>query len=108
MDYVFTGFKQANAVRQFAFDCISDDRLHTPMTVRADLTLARKYNILPQELPLLCRRLLQNAGTVTVPGSMTLTEADMSAFRRAADEVVAARKPNKRPPPSARVGLAWR
>lgn len=108
MEYVFTGFKQVNAVRQFAFDCVGDDRSHTSMTVRADLTLARKYNILPQELPLLCRRLLQSAGVVTPAGSITFTEAEMSAFRKAADDVAAARKPAKRPPPASRLGLAWR
>ncbi len=108
MNYVFTGFRQANAVRQFAFDCVADDRSRTSVTVRADLALARKHQILLQDLPLLCRRLLEAVGENAPPASVTLTEENMIAVRAAAVKPLVFKKPPRKTKPSAAVGQAWR
>ena len=56
----FVEFEQITGVRQFMFDCISDEKLPAVRTcVSADLALARKYGISLQALPLLCRQLLE-------------------------------------------------
>lgn len=96
-NFVLTGFGHNLGFRVFEFDCIDEARTRTRHTVRADLTLVRKYGVHIQELPLLCRRLLDES---EAPGlSLTLSEADMiacaekEAFRNQAK----ARKPWRRP-----------
>jgi hypothetical protein len=63
-----------------------------------------------QELPLLCRRLLEQRSELDEAHVLTFTETDMSAY---AKECVAARiaaAERKKPPhrPSENVGVAWR
>lgn len=60
MEFVLTGFRQESNIRRYAFDAISTTHVRTHVTVGADLALARKYRIPLQELPLLCRRLLES------------------------------------------------
>lgn len=107
ISYIFTGFRQADAVRQFAFDCVVDDRPSGRVTVGADLSLARKYHILMQDLPLLCRRLLETGDGLS-PVSLIFTEADMAAVQTAATKAVVYRKPQKRATDTTRPGQAWR
>ena len=59
MEFVFTGFRQSNNFRHFAFEGIAEDRTRTQFVVGADLMLIRKYQITMQELPLICLRLLE-------------------------------------------------
>jgi len=59
MQFVLTGFTQNKGFRVFAFERIGADRARTPFTVKTDLELIRKYGIRVQELPLLCRALLE-------------------------------------------------
>lgn len=106
-NYVFTGFKQADTVRHLAFDCVDDDRSKSSVIVHADVTLARKHAILIQDLPLLCRRLLETAEGAT-PVSMTFTEANMVAAEMAGTKPVVYRKPQKRVTGPNRIGQAWR
>lgn len=108
MNFVLTGFNHADTVRMYAFECIAADHSRTKITVRADLTLARKHQILPQELPLLCRRLLEMAEANGLPSSLTFTEDNMVAIEVAAREAAALKKPVRRTPPSERLGHAWR
>jgi len=56
----FTGFRDTAGVRQFAFDLVAEDRSRSTLLVSADMKLARKYDIRLQELPLLCRHLLDD------------------------------------------------
>jgi len=98
MQYVLTGFTNDMGFRVFAFDVVGDDRVRTEYQVRADLTLVRKHGIKLQELPLLCRDVLEER----ILGShrqhtFTYTEAEMcihaDARTVAAEKLKAARKP---------------
>ena len=111
MRFVLTGFTHNVEFRVFAFDSISEERERTQCTVRADLGLARKYGIHVQELPLLCRSLLEREEEGEPTLSLTFTEAEMQdcARGRAAAHDAAA---SKRKAPHGRagenVGAAWR
>ena len=97
MVYVFTGFRQLQDVREFAFDCVADDRSRTQVTVGANLSLARKHFILMQDLPLLCRRLLETSETEGDGGRLTFTEANMLAVETAIRTAKADRKLGRKP-----------
>jgi hypothetical protein len=95
--FVLTGFSHDLGFRVFEFDRVSEAQTRTRHTVRADMTLVRKYGVHIQELPLLCRRLLdvsQAAGS-----SLTLSEADMIACaeKETLRNQAKARKPWQRP-----------
>ena len=98
MLYALTGFTDDLEFRVFAFDAVGDDRVRTAYTVRADLTLARKYGIKLQALPLLCRDLLEQRILLSdEERKFTYTEAEMcihaDARTVAAEKLRAARKP---------------
>lgn len=95
MNFVLTGFSHQLGFRVFEFDCVEQGRARTQFTVRAELTLARKYGVHIQELPLLCRRLL-DASEASKP-SLTLSEADMIAC--AAKETSRNQTKARKPPP---------
>jgi len=110
MQFILTGFTQDLGFRVFAFEGVKADRTRTQYTVRADLGLVRKYGIRVQELPLLCRSLLDKAGDCEQTRTLIFSEDDMQ--RRAKDcalarETAALRKPARRPI-AANVGAAWR
>src|SRR5437016_6444124 len=77
MPFILTGFTQDMGFRVFAFERVDADRIRTAFTVRADLSLIRRYAIQMQELPLLCRGLLERREVCDETRSVTLTEADM-------------------------------
>ena len=111
MDFVLTGMGQDDNIRRYIFDAVSANRTRTQFSVRADLTLVRKYEIPLQELPLLCRHLLEEHSLTQESRTLTFTENDMISYvtHRAAvkDAADQKRKAHKRPV-SNRVGLAWR
>jgi hypothetical protein len=105
MQYVLTGFTQDSGFRVFAFQGIGADQTRTRFTVRADLSLIRIYEILVQELPLLCRALLEQAGELAGEQSLTYSEDEMRrhADIRIADKEAAQRKKSlRRIPPRPR------
>ena len=108
MTLIFTGFLQANSVRQFAFDRVADDRSRTQVTVRADLALARKHDILMQDLPLLCRRLLEMTDTEGTASAVVFTEANMVDVQTMARNAKADKRAARTHTPSPRTGHAWR
>lgn len=77
MQYILIGFRQDSDFRTFAFQGIAADRTRTEFTVRADLALSRKYGIRVQELPLLCRRLLERNDEGEERHALTFAEEDM-------------------------------
>lgn len=115
MQFVFTGFTHDLGFRVFAFERLGEDRVRTQCTVKADLALVRRYGIQIQELPLLCRGLLdrheEGLEQGGVLGSFIFTEEEMRvcADERAAVRALAAskRKPAHKPA-SENVGAAWR
>lgn len=111
MQFVLTGFTHDLGTRVFAFECIGEDRIRTQCTVRADLAVARRYGIRIQDLPLLCRGLLDRCEEGGEVQSLTFTEDQMrtSANERAAARDAAVRKrktPHK--PSGENLGAAWR
>ncbi len=107
MEFVLTGFRQDNNVRRYTFQGIADDRKRSEFTVGVDLALIRKHRIPMQELPLLCRCLLQGQPLDEVAGPLMFTENDMLGYssRRAAEQEVAEQKKrgHHRPPLPGRV-----
>jgi hypothetical protein len=108
MTVTLKGFQQTDTVRQFSFECVVKGNPKTMVTVGADLNLARKYRIPPQDLPLYCRRLVESSEEVALPESLVFTEQQMADVRSAITATAAEKKPAKRNPPSERVGHAWR
>ena len=78
MQYILTGFTHNSGFRTFAFEGIADDRVRTAYSVNADVTLARKHGIRVQELPLLCRAVLERRSEDDDGRAFTFTEGDMA------------------------------
>lgn len=111
MQFMLMGFTQEMGFRVFRFERMGADRTRMEYRVRADLALTRKYGIRVQELPLLCRRLLERSGESEQQPMITYTEADMrlqaSDYAAARDAAAQKRKPPRRPH-GENLGSAWR
>jgi len=111
MQFILTGFTQDREFRVFAFEGIAADRVRTPFTARADLGLSRTYGIRLQELPLMCRGILEHREEGEEQNSLTFTE---DAMRLHASNCIAARalaaqkKKAPRRPATETNGAAWR
>ena len=111
MQFVLRGFTQDVGFRVFAFEGVEVGQARTEYTVRADLALIRRYDIRVQELPLLCRGLLEHREDAGETRTLTFTEEQM---RLHADGCATARQAaaQKRRPPrrptSENLGAAWR
>lgn len=110
MQFILTGFTQDMAFRVFAFECVNADRTRTKYAVRADLGLARRYGIRVQELPLLCRAVLEKSGEAARNRTLTFTEDEMQLRARdsALAREMATRKKPRRTATSPNIGSAWR
>ena len=110
MQFILTGFTQEMGFRVFAFERMGEDRIRTRWTVRADLALIRRYGIRLQELPLMCRGLLERGDDSEKTPAMTFTEEEMRACasERATAKEVAAHKRKTRRPTGENGGAAWR
>jgi hypothetical protein len=109
LQFLLTGFTQDMGFRVFAFERMGEDRTRTKCTVRADLTLIRRYDIRLQELPLLCRSLLERCDNAEEVDALTFTEDEMCVH---AKDVAVAKEAQKRKPPrrpsGENLGAAWR
>ncbi len=103
MQFILNGFSELMGFRVFAFEGIAADRTRTPFTVRTDLALSRRYGIRLQELPLLCREVLERRDETEEKRAFTYTEEDMrlyaSACAAARDKGSQHRKGFRRPDP---------
>jgi len=110
MPFILTGFRHDCGFRVFVFESRDAPVSHVAFTVKADLTLIRRYGIRLQELPLLCRGLLERRKSDGTR-ALTFTEDEMRACAdsRAADRDDQDRKkrPWKKPLAGTR-GAAWR
>lgn len=101
MQFSLIGFSQDTGFRVFAFEGTAADRTRTAYTVRADLALTRKYGIRVQELPLLCRGILERVGEGEQQGTATFTEEEMRLYSNncteARDAAIRKRKLLRRP-----------
>jgi hypothetical protein len=94
--FSMTGFTQDGGSRVFAFTRVEADGTRAEFTVKADLALSRRYAIAVQELPLLCRLLLEGLSEAGEMRALTYTEDQMSlhAKERAARAVGPHKKKN--------------
>jgi hypothetical protein len=107
--FILNGFKQDAGFRLFAFQCVEVDNSRTDLTVRVDLSLIRVYGICVQDLPLLCRGLLERRTDSEAVRALTFTEGDMRQHR--ADRIIAEEAAKKRKQPRSSPpgnGVAWR
>jgi len=109
MQYILKGFSRISEFRVFAFEDAGDST-HRAFTVRTDLALTRRYGIRLQELPLLCRAILEQRQDVEEQQSFTYGEADMRlhADDAAARAEAARHRRGPRRPASSNTGIAWR
>jgi hypothetical protein len=111
MQFVLTGFTQDTAFRVFEFDFVGPGQPRVQFTVRADLGLIRRYGIQVQDLPLLCRAVLEGREETEEARSFTFTEEKMSIHAKdcaAAKELAAQRRKPARKPMGENLGVAWR
>ena len=111
MVFILTGFTQDLGFRVFGFEGISEDRTRIVFTVRADLGLIRKYGIRVQELPLLCRGLLERREEGDEKRTVTFSEDEMrlhASSSAAAREAAALKKRPPRRPNNEHNGGGWR
>lgn len=115
LQYMLKGFTQTLGLRIFEFEGVAADRSRRSFTVSADMAASRRYGIRIQDLPLLCRAVLDgHEPTDSLPQegttqAFTYTEEEMSlhASRAAAREAAQKKRPPRRPSPD-RLGAAWR
>jgi hypothetical protein len=93
MEFVLTGFHQTDNVRRYVFQGVAEDRKPSEFSVGVDLALIYKHRIPMQELPLLCRSLLEGSSRRD-SGVLMFTEKDMLGYasRRAAAQELAERR----------------
>ena len=101
MNFILTGFTEETGFRVFAFQGVGLNGTRLEYTVKANLGLSRTYGIRLQELPLLCRGMLERLPDGAEGCAVTFTEEGMRlhADTRAAErEAARQRKPPRRPP----------
>lgn len=101
MQFVLTGFRHDAALRVFEFEGIAADHTRTNYFVSADLMLIQRYGIRVQELPLLCRRLLEQHEFGENEHTLTYAEENMRTYMNyctAEREAAQRKKPPRRPP----------
>ena len=106
--FLLTGFTQAAGIRTYAFEGrVGTQRIDC--TVEVDLALIPGYRIQIQELPLLCRDLLQQTEQPTESRFMVFTEQQMRshAGKLALAREEAERRKKHRQLPGATVGTGW-
>jgi len=113
MHFILTGFTQESGFRVFAFEGVATGQLRVAFTVRADLDLSRRYGIRLQDLPLICRGVLEHRTDDELQHALTFTEDAMRTHANnsaaARDEAARNRKSPRRPSPAPTqtTGAAW-
>ena len=77
MQFVLVGFSQTGNVRRFVFERVTAERARIQYSVDADLLALRGFRISMQELPLICRRLLETVAESDPMRALILTEEHM-------------------------------
>src|SRR5215469_10122782 len=110
MQFMLKGFTQTSTFRVFEFDCIGPSKPRSQFTVRADLDLVRHYGIRVQELPLLCRSVLETRDASEEARAFTFTEDKMIAYVKACATTKELAAQKKKSPKSMDDGFdtAWR
>ncbi|MFM2126292.1 MAG: hypothetical protein RL328_2743 [Acidobacteriota bacterium] len=110
--FILEGFVPDQEFRLFNFQAV-ETRIsgstveRTAFTVRTDLSLIRQYGIHVQELPLLCRELLERRSVSEAERHLILTEEDMQALQSARVAAEAISKKKYRRTPREHTGHRW-
>ena len=96
MIYAFTGFSQEGTYRVFSFELLPRSPGRGAFQVRADIADARRYRIPLQELPILCRGVLENRHETDTSHQATYSAADMLAHANARETAEENRKARRR------------
>jgi hypothetical protein len=110
MQFIVRGFSQVSGYRVFTFEGIAAGQPRALYSVRANLALTLRYGIRLQDLPLLCREVLERGHEGTDTRTFAYTEQEMRVHadaEAARAEAAKQRKPARRPA-AANVGAAWR
>ncbi len=98
LHFLITGFTQTAGVRTYAFESRTKAE-QVNYTVEVNLALISRYGIRIQDLPLLCRELLQQAKSGEA-GALVLTEQRMCSHAEklalAREEARRRKKPSRR------------
>jgi hypothetical protein len=86
MEYVLTNFQQQRNIRRFYFQGTNAARERLEYIVGVDLSVARKYSIPVQELPLLCVRFLEERTSEAQPRGVNFSEARMASYAAQREE----------------------
>lgn len=108
--YTLTGFDQTAGIRLYAFEGIGDGR-RIDYTVEVNLALIAEYGIRIQDLPLLCRELLERRVEPAEMSALTFTEQEMRSHAQrlaTARQLAEQKKKPGRHPVSPNTGAAWR
>jgi hypothetical protein len=107
--FTLMGFDQKSGVRQYAFQGTAAG-IRTNFTVGVDMALVQTFGIHIQELPLLCRELLEKQVEGVETHALTLTDKEMRAYsdNAAMARDAAVRRKPARKPVNASTGMAWR
>ncbi|WP_031499885.1 hypothetical protein [Bryobacter aggregatus] len=111
LQYMLAGFTQVAGFRVFAFERMGEDRIRTKCAVRANLEQARRYGIQVQDLPLLCRSLLEQHENGVQTPLLTYGEEEMSRYAKNCTEnreAAALKKKAFRKPVAAVAETPWR
>ncbi len=79
MEFFLRGFSEQEGFRVFAFEGVGGDKKRSEFTAKADMAVIRRYGIRVQELPLLCRELLELRNEAEETHAVTFSEGDMRA-----------------------------
>lgn len=97
LEFILLGFSQNNNMRRFFFERTGAAGMaREQFTVDADMGLARRYKIAMQDLPLLCRRMLDQADG-TVSRTLIFGEAQMCSHAGILASEMEARALKKKP-----------
>jgi hypothetical protein len=110
MQFVLRGFSQSVGLRIYAFEGVAADRTRALFTVSADISMTVRYGIRLQDLPLLCRAVLERSHEGGTQRAFSYSEDEMRVYASSAaarDEAAKQRKPPRRHPPE-NAGANWR
>lgn len=110
MNFILTGFTEETGFRVFGFQGIGANGTRLEYTVKADLGLSRTYGIRLQELPLLCRGMLDRLPEGAEARTLTYTEDVMRlhADNRNAEREAARKRKAPPRPPTEHAAVGWR
>lgn len=96
MQYLLMAFRQHDNVREYSFKGTGPDMTPVDFIVDVDLALVRRHRIPMQDMPLLCRRLLEEKSVSEPELRITFPEERMQDLARRAEAEKASQESRRR------------